>query len=226
MRIVFRAPFAASMCALMMGAGTFAGQAADLAVPAGFVWTGGYFGLQAGGGWSKVDQPYGFDASDPNEFFQANANGSGAVGGVHAGYNWQAGSFVIGGEADIDATSIDGDDGGSGGDINGFKAKWMASVRARVGYAVDRWLVYGTGGYAYLSASADTRNVGRKESHSASFNGWTAGAGVEYALTDHVTISGEYRFADFGSKVVTFNNYVEDISPQINTIRVGISYKF
>ena len=102
----------------------------------------------------------------------------------------------------------------------------MATARLRAGYAVDRWLIYGTGGYAYLHAKADRRDPGRKESHSASFNGWTIGAGTEYALTDNVTVRGEYRFADFGSKTVVFDNYVEDISPQIHSLRIGLSYKF
>lgn len=195
-------------------------------VPAGFTWTGGYVGLQIGGGWSKVDQPWGDDVSAPDINSQDNADGSGVVGGIYAGYNWQSGSFVFGGEADVDATSIDGDDGGSGGDINGFKAQWMASARLRAGYAVDRWLIYGTGGYAYLRGKADARDPGDKESHSASFNGWTIGGGAEYALTDNLIVRGEYRFADFGSKTVPFDYYVEDISPQIHAVRVGLSYKF
>lgn len=194
-------------------------------VPAGFTWTGGYVGLQVGGGWSTVDQPFRFPPN-PHVYSQDNPNGSGVVGGVHAGYNWQSGSFVFGGEADIDATSIDGNDGGSAGDRNGFKAQWMASARLRAGYALDRWLIYATGGYAYLHGKADRRDPGYEESHSASFNGWTIGAGTEYALTDNITIRGEYRFADFGSKKVAISNYVEDISPQIHTVRVGLSYKF
>ena len=195
-------------------------------VPAGFTWTGGYVGLQFGGGWSNVDQPFSFFPPGPANLSQDNANGSGVIGGVFAGYNWQSGSFVFGGEADIDATSIDGDDGGSAGDINGFKAQWMASARLRAGYAVDRWLIYGTGGYAYLRGKADRRDPGFEESQSASFNGWTIGAGAEYALTDNIIIRGEYRFADFGSKSVVISNYVEDISPQIHAVRVGLSYKF
>lgn len=194
--------------------------------PAGLIWTGGYVGLQFGGGWSKVDQPYGYFRSDPAAFSQDNANGSGVLGGVHAGYNWQSGSFVFGGEADVDATSIDGDDGKSGGETNGFKAQWMASVRARAGYAFDRWLIYGTGGYAYLHGKADVRDPARQQSHSASFNGWTIGAGAEYALTNNITVRGEYRFADFGTKTVAFDSYFEDISPQIQAVRIGLSYKF
>jgi len=212
--------------ALMAGTALAAAPTVELPVASTYNWTGGYIGAQIGGGWSKVDQPWGFTEASPDIFDQDNADGSGVVGGLHAGYNWQSGSFVFGGEADINATSIDGDDGGSGGDINGFKAKWVASIRARAGVAFDRVLIYGTGGYAYLNGKADTRDVGRQESHSASFNGWTIGAGAEYALTDTVTVRGEYRYADFGSKTVVFNNYVEDISPALHTVTIGVSYRF
>lgn len=211
--------------ALMASTAFAADPTVELPVASNYNWTGGYVGAQIGGGWSKVDQPWGFIGDSPTRA-QDNADGSGVVGGLHAGYNWQSGSFVFGGEADINATSIDGDDGGSGGDINGFKAKWVGSVRARAGVAFDRMLIYGTGGYAYLNGTADTRDPGREESHSASFNGWTVGAGAEYALTDKITVRGEYRYADFGSKTVVFNHYVEDISPALHTVTIGFSYRF
>ncbi|MER8576140.1 porin family protein [Mesorhizobium sp. M1338] len=212
--------------ALMAGTALAADTMVELPVASNYNWTGGYVGAQIGGGWSKVDQPWGFSEASPDIFDQDDADGSGVLGGVHAGYNWQSGSFVFGGEADINATSIDGDDGGSGGDINGFEAQWIGSVRARAGVSFDRMLIYGTGGYAYLHGKADTRDPGREESHSASFNGWTVGAGAEYAITDKITVRGEYRYADFGSKTIVFNNYVEDISPTLQTVTIGFSYRF
>lgn len=195
--------------------------------PAPFVWTGFYIGAQLGGGWSRVDQPYG-NIGGPIIFSQDNSDGSGVVGGVHVGYNHQVGAFVLGAEADIDATGIDGDDGGSGGDINGFEVDWMGSVRARAGYAMDRTLIYATGGYAFMRGTAYVADPGEEEEVDGTFHGWTVGAGVEHAFTDNITARLEYRYTDFGAKELTFDNngYVEDIDPSFHTVKVGISYKF
>lgn len=71
------------------------------------------------------------------------------IGGIHAGYNYQIQSFVIGAETDINWTSIKGDDGGAGGMLDQTKLKWLGSLRGRLGYAWDRFLVFGTGGLEY-----------------------------------------------------------------------------
>lgn len=195
--------------------------------PVAFDWTGGYIGVQAGYGWSHVDQPYG-GVGGPIVSDQDDADGNGILGGVHIGYNFQSDSFVYGVEADLEASNIDGDDGGSGGDVNGFEIDWMGSVRARLGYAMDRTLFYATGGYAFMRGTAYNADVSPREEDSATFHGWTLGAGVEYAFTDHVTARLEYRYADFGSRRISLpaSGYDEEIDPSIHAVRIGFSYKF
>lgn len=195
-------------------------------IPAGFSWTGAYVGVQAGYGWSGVDQPWG-DVGGPIEFGQDDADGNGFLGGVHVGYNWQSNSFVFGVEGDIEASNIDGDDGGSGGDVNGFEFDWMGSLRTRVGYSIDRTLIYATGGYAFMRGTAYNDDAPREED-SATFHGWTLGAGVEHAFTDNITARLEYRYADFGSKRISLpiSDYDEQIDPNLHSVRIGISYKF
>ena len=56
------------------------------------------------------------------------------IGGVHAGYNWQSGARVFGVEGDVSF--------GDGVD-------YLASARARLGYARDNLLLYVTGGVAF-----------------------------------------------------------------------------
>jgi outer membrane immunogenic protein len=50
--------------------------------------------------------------------------------------------------------------------------EWFGTVRGRLGYALDRVLLYGTGGFAYGAGGDDGRIR----------TGWTGGGGVEYAL--------------------------------------------
>ena len=73
-------------------------------------WQGFYAGAHAGGGFGKAGP----------------ANTSGMVGGVQAGYNWQADKVVVGVEADVSASGIRN---------NSFadktRQKWLGTVRAR-----------------------------------------------------------------------------------------------
>ena len=207
-------------CALLAGAGV--ASAADAIEPAmeypAFSWTGGYIGLQGGYAWGDVDRD--------NGSFQNSYDADGVLGGVHAGYNAQFGSFVLGVEGDFDFTGIDGNDDGVGGTTDAIDVDWMASVRGRAGYALDRLLIYGTAGVAF--ADIEQTNTGGVPASSSNVRtGWTVGGGVEYAFTDHLTSRIEYRYADFGS---------QDYAPagllpfkqdyKFHTVRAGLSYKF
>lgn len=196
-------------------------------VPA-FSWTGFYAGVQAGYGWGKAPAPWGAPATTaifPN--FQSDFNQKGGFAGGHIGYNYQINQFVIGLEGDVNASWLNGNDGGSGGHINGLKHKWNASIRARAGYAFDRALLYVTGGWAYLDATA-TRLTPPNEYVSTTFSGWTVGAGLEYAITNNWTVRGEYRYTDYGKSVARFtaSGYAERINPRVHTVQLGVSYKF
>lgn len=183
-----------------------------------FSWTGGYVGLQAGYGWSDVDRDTGT--------FANSYDADGFVGGLHAGYNHQWGNFVLGVEGDIEYSDMSGDDGGAGGTIDQVEINWMGSLRARAGFAIDRALIYGTGGVAF--ADIDQNNVsGVPVSFSDTYVGWTAGAGVEYAFTDNFTGRLEYRYTDFGSETYTpagLAAFTNDITN--HAVRIGLSYKF
>lgn len=225
----------AAVAALASGA-----QAADLGVPRGpvaaavvapaFNWTGFYLGAQIGYGWGRATQPWTFVTVNPTTFpnAQADARQSGIVGGGHIGFNYQINQFVLGLEADLEASGINGNDGGSGGDVNGVRHRWNASIRGRAGFAIDRALIYATGGVAFLSAQGT--QISRAPNEFIGFNttGWTLGAGVEYAFTPNLTARVEYRYADYSARTVIFpvSGYSERIKPQIHTIRFGVSYLF
>ena len=217
---------------------TSGARAADLGVPRGpiasaivapvFNWSGFYLGAQIGYGWGRATQPWAATLT-PTTFplFQADARQTGVLGGLHGGFNYQFNQFVVGLEADIEASGINGNDGGSGGNINGVRHRWNASLRGRAGFAFDRALIYATGGIAYLNADA-TNLTGAGETIRTSFTGWTLGAGVEYAFTPNVTARLEYRYTDYGKSTAIFplSGYSERINPQIHTVRVGVSYLF
>lgn len=187
-------------------------------MPVGFNWTGAYIGVQAGYGRADVDR------SNPAISNSYDANGF--LGGVHVGYNHQIDQFVVGIEGDIEWANLDGDDNGAGGTIDETDFNWTGSVRARLGYAFDRVLIYGTGGVAF--ANIDQNNAGGvPASIGKTYTGWTVGGGAEYAFTDNLTTRIEYRYSDFGTEnfapagLAAFSNDIVS-----HSVRIGLSYKF
>lgn len=205
-----------------------AAQAADMgAAPSNYDWTGPYVGAEIGYGWGNAASPYGFPSTATTfPGVQAPANQNGILGGLDVGFNYQVNALVLGLEADAMFDGIRGDDGGSGGVVNGVEHRFNGSVRGRIGLAADRALFYGTGGVAFLSA--DATGASSAERIGTNWTGWTLGAGIEYAISDNWTTRVEYRHTDYGNAVARFpvGGYAEQINPVINTVMIGISYKF
>ncbi|MGH6760183.1 MAG: outer membrane protein [Phyllobacterium sp.] len=228
-------------------------EPAPIASPATFSWTGFYLGANAGYGGGEFDHPFSIRPVDPSITDRISGSldvdASGFLGGVQAGYNWQfENKFVVGLEADIQASGIEGDLGLSvsvpgGGSLSGkagTEVEWFGTVRARIGYTpVERLLVYATGGLAYGKVESFVKGsvagLGSfDESVSETRTGWTAGAGIEYAVADNWTLKTEYLYTDLG-KMTAFNDYLDPTASVLgkiesdvsfHTVRVGLNYKF
>ena len=174
-------------------------------------WTGFYAGVHAGAaiGQGKVGS--------------VKLNGTGFLGGVHAGYNSQFdGGFVVGLETDIDYSSVKKSKTVDG--IRGtLKNEWQGSTRARFGYAFDNILPYVTGGVAYGNVKTTLTGIGSKTDTRV---GWTAGAGVEYAIDQNWIVRGEARYVDLGDKSVTIGGLRSKVKFNSTDLTLGASYKF
>ena len=197
---------------------------APVYIPPAFSWTGFYIGGNVGGAWGSgsletettvAGVPV-FSNIIPNKFGN---EGSGVIGGGQAGYNYQIGLAVLGIETDIDWTDIhrSGDVTFAGPGpfttttIGKTETQWIGTTRGRLGYAFgneNRLLAYGTGGVAYggIHNTGSVTINGATDFWSGSGGptlvGWTAGGGLEYAITNNITIRGEYLFYDLGSERV------------------------
>jgi outer membrane immunogenic protein len=228
-----------------------------------YSWTGFYGGLNMGVsfGRASADVNYFAPSTIPSTVcgpagFALCINGSdrvdmnGPIGGVQAGYNWQSGHYLLGLETDFQGTGQSGTrdlatsfDNGTGffGVSQGTAAisltermPWLGTVRGRIGYVADPWLVYATGGLAYgrievdssASASAVLRPFNRTGTPTCNgpvpsgtpgicpvwdFSGsgvtqigWAVGGGTELALGGNWTAKFEYLFVDLGSFNTTF----------------------
>jgi outer membrane immunogenic protein len=182
-------------------------------------WGGIYFGLNGG---------YAFGRSSWSGAGLATGDFStsgGLVGGT-LGVNYQTEEFVFGLETDVDWTGITGSVSNCSFTSENCTTSndWLGTTRARVGYAADRVLFYGTGGVAYGNVQAN----GNGSTNSSTKAGWTAGAGVEAAFADNWTARIEYLYVDLGSAScgATCGNAPVSVSFTQNLVRAGVDFKF
>lgn len=192
-----------------------------------FSWTGFYIGGNAG--WSRTTGSGTFTSPLGADPFTV-SNGSSFLGGAQAGYNWQVGSFVLGGETDFQGTTGSSSLGAIAGPTVSATAEmpWFGTVRGRVGYAIERVLVYATGGAAYGDSTWNgTVSTAGSFSNSTTFWTWTAGAGVEMAFGDCWSAKVEYLYVGTPSTTPTIPT-ITAVSGNANTniVRAGINYHF
>ncbi|MGU3330343.1 outer membrane protein [Methylobacterium mesophilicum] len=242
-----------------------------------FTWTGAYFGINAGYAFDASSRSNnstfivpggagGYTVSGaPVAATFRNRSQDGFSGGAQVGYNVQftpGSGVVVGIEADaqyLDFGRNRNDAFISGGGIRpGYyvtdprglsSLDYFGTVRGRLGYAFDRTLVYGTGGFAYGSGSAD-RSFGGYAGNDSFRTGYAVGGGVEFALptesflnffrSSAVTFKIEGLYVNLergnrnqGALVVNAANLVPVAYSAIGrrddefaVVRAGLNYKF
>lgn len=168
----------------------------------GYVWTGPYVGLNLGYQWGKVSGWGG--------------NPSGLAGGVQAGYNWQSGQFVFGGETDLQLSGADDIFAGYK-----FSNTWFGTTRARGGVALSNVLLYLTAGIAYGGLKVESAGL-LSESHT--HLGWTVGGGIEVGFTPNWSAKAEYLYIDLSDKGHALPP--ASVGVESNIIRMGVNYRF
>ena len=217
---------------------SLAARAADLpmqayksppVVAAVYNWTGIYVGVNAGYGVGKQD-PLGLFSNDFNRFDYTLSGG--VIGGTF-GAQIQSGHVVLGLEGDINWVDMSGSGSGSvvklgvlqGTATISSKVSGFDTLRARVGYAYDNWLFYGTAGVALTNdTSSFTQTVGFVcnngvvpcTSKSDWHAGVAAGAGIEYGFTPNLSAKIEYLWVGAGAG----NTLTENIA------RAGLNWRF
>ena len=180
-------------------------------------WAGLYVGGSVGYGWADAEVAI---DQDPT----ADTEPDGAIYGAHIGYNFQRGHVVFGIEAALNGTNME-DSVLDGSRVVGNELDWYATGVARLGLAYNKALFYGFGGVAWGDVKTTIPFYTDEETHV----GWTAGVGVEYALTDSFSLRVEYSHVDLGSE----NTFVEDgcesgcdTDVSFDTVKIGASYRF
>ncbi|QPC42449.1 porin family protein [Kaustia mangrovi] len=214
---------------LLAGMAHTSAEAADLPVyvpppPAPvWSWAGPYLGLHVG----AVDGDISARGEEDPEDFELKLDPNGIVGGVQAGYNFQFDSIVLGVEGDFSFGDVD--DVAYPADFR-FETQidWMATIRGRVGWAMDRTLFYATGGAAFADMELKASEGPFTDKDTQTMFGWTVGGGVEHAFTDYLSFKAEYLYADFNKETFTLGGEDERgrADLQTHTFRVGVNWLF
>ena len=239
-----------------------------------FTWTGAYFGINAGASFddtSKFALSNGVGVTPANTGIGTNRptlfknSDDGFTAGAQLGYNYEfqgfgaAGSgIVVGLEADaayIDAAKTQNlilSNTAGVPSTNTFRSgiDFLGTVRGRLGYAFNQFLIYGTGGFAYgdafekaaLYTSGNANLLRFFGSKGGIQTGYTYGGGIEYAIptssflnffkSSAVTLKLEYLRYDLGTKsfvangVTTTTAYNVSDKTEGNIARIGLNYKF
>jgi outer membrane immunogenic protein len=187
---------------------------ATKAVPyiAMYNWTGLYVGANIGYGWGR-------------EGGAGGTNLNGVIGGGQIGYNWQMNNLVLGVETDFQGSGQRATATGVGFSVS-ERIRYFGTVRARVGYAWDRTLLYVTGGYAYTNIGLDLNVGAATASSNTTKGGGTIGGGIEYAFAGPWSAKAEYLYVDTGNTTVTLLGVTGETRIKNHIGRVGINYRF
>ncbi len=233
---------AASALALatLVSGGAMAADPVYEVVDTAYNWSGVYVGATIGYGGANVDGVY--DASDGVSSFVNDDSGpfsldpDGIVGGLEVGYNWQSGSFVYGVEGDV--TFVDWSDSLTNDDDEkvSVDTDFVATLRARAGYAMDRTLLFATAGVAFTdtkyTANDDANSSGDSGSLDLNDVGVVAGGGVEYAFNDKWSVKAEGLYFWFNdsndARNLTSDSDNDDFAKLKDAwlVRVGVNYHF
>ena len=214
-------------------------------------WSGAYIGVHGGYRWSDgnlstpayaLNNPIDVDplVGPRRESYDLGS----PIAGLHIGYNFVIGGpWLVGLESDF--TVARGEDhklrtitiDGVAYELNSrSELNWQGTVRARFGFTSGAWLIYGTGGVAFIDfewnetfSRAGSFSIGASKSEI--LTGWVIGGGVEHALTNQWIIRAEYLYEDFGKITLPLaaalpTGTTGRMDIEAHKTRLGISFKF
>jgi len=247
-QVVVRRLLTVAACVVALAART--GMAADLPVRApartflpavAYGWSGCYVGAEGGGAWgqSRHDTVFG---STSDAYTVGGGTSGGTIGcnyqtGPYQSGAYLSGTWVLGLEGDLSWTNKRG----SAVEVAPFpsafisetRENWLATVRGRLGWASQRWLLYVTGGYAAAAVEARVFNptIALDVTDTKTRNGFTVGAGIEAAIAGNWTVKLEYLYVGLQDA-----GYFDVPPPAIyartgvpisdNIYRAGLNYRF
>jgi outer membrane immunogenic protein len=172
-----------------------------------------------------------FDKEDDWSGATYNFSAEGFLYGVHAGYDRQLGSLVLGGELDASFSTLDDDSRSTNDGVSySNKVNYLISLRLRAGLAVDTTQLYLLAGPALGSIDHEWKEDG-DPSDSWDFSndgvGFVLGVGLEHQIAAHWTLRGEaVRYTLPRASDMNQNGYTMQVSDEVTALVLGADYRF
>ena len=188
-------------------------------------WDGAFVGVFAGTAWGTA-------SNDPDVYNYVNNDDfdvDGWLAGVDAGVNFHLADGIVAGiVGDIAWTDLAGSAIDSNVLVNNDEfalgVNWQGSVRGRLGFDGGAFMPYLTAGIAFANATLTDDYTDTNDSQT--LVGWTAGAGVEFAATDNVSIDLQYRYNDYGNADFDLNGTTANVGLTSQQITAGLHFRF
>jgi outer membrane immunogenic protein len=223
-----------------------------------YEWNGLYVGGNVGYRSATVAGSQNINAASPIANSNTSSSPNGAIGGIQVGINWQIEKIVFGFEGDVDGMTA-GSATSSGACLNSGAAipgcsfgvvdrlRYFVTFRARLGYAIDRWLLYATGGAAWQNIGSDislsltgipSTAVGTVWNTPV---GWTVGGGIGVAIAENWSARIEYLHLQSIDTITSIpvsaaalsafsftktTTIADTVRVKNDVVRVGLDYRF
>jgi opacity protein-like surface antigen len=191
------------------------GKSAAARAPPPYNWSGFYAGANFGAAWTNGN------LNIPNNNFYGGLTEF--IGGVQAGYNYQAGHLLLGVEGEFDGATF-GRPALLTPTLGSVSQNWIGTAAGRIGLAEDRWLVYGKLGGGWVNSNASLNFPGVSWSGSNTSSGWLVGTGLEYGFKSHWTVRLEYDYLALASWTSPTVPSI-DLNRDLQMVKAGINYK-
>src|SRR5262245_43849088 len=188
---------------------------APIAAPP-YNWSGFYVGANLGGAWTSGN------LNIPDNSFYGGLTEF--IGGVQAGYNFQAGHLLLGVEGDFAGATFSHPTLPIP-TLGSVSQHWISTAAGRVGLVEDRWLLYAKVGGGWVHSSAILNFPGVSWSGSNTSSGWLVGAGLEYGFKSHWTVRLEYDFLSLANWTSPTVPSVQ-LNRDVQMVKASSNYKF
>jgi opacity protein-like surface antigen len=198
-------------------------------------WSGFYAGYYSASLWGVEDQVFTSTGQGTSPKFQGYALGG------QVGYNFQIGKLLLGLEGDYGFSNAEG--GKPCPNANFFSCTVeidnLAFVTGRIGWVRDRAVYYAKGGLAIADVRTgfeqngggmSTLGLVPNDHKTETMTGWALGAGMEYAITDRWSVTGEWLHFDLGTATFATTCPSTDCTMRGKVdgdiARLGVNYHF
>lgn len=199
-------------------------------------WAGPYAGLTLGYAVAGKERVGFSDLSDAYLGDVGDVDLTGLTGGVRIGYRWQRDAWVFGPELGFEVGNVDdtldfSNQTGAGSVTSEVRS--VMALRVKAGRQINEdTLLYGIVGIAHgrFAYEVDATSIGSVSpvNGSAKYDhtGFVVGLGVERRLSDRLSLTGEWEYAEFGKTDLEIAGTVTRATPKYHQIRLGANYRF